>query len=178
MLCAPWCPKAVVHPQVYGEDVAILAGDALLAFAFEHIARATKNVAAERIVQVNTLLRIVIGSGWSPPLVHPLVCPLQLYVKGVACDSGTFCQLSIPLKIPLLWLCLLVIVHCLSMCFKSPVKSPAPRRSMPYKLAHTVNRQHLQSMARLQGILCNYGELLSSLSNPRTSRAALHLAPI
>ena len=38
--------------QVYGEDVAILAGDALLAFAFEHIARATKNVAAERIVQV------------------------------------------------------------------------------------------------------------------------------
>ena len=38
--------------QVYGEDVAILAGDALLAFAFEHIARATKNVPAERVVQV------------------------------------------------------------------------------------------------------------------------------
>ncbi|KAK9865181.1 hypothetical protein WJX84_001481 [Apatococcus fuscideae] len=38
--------------KVYGEDVAILAGDALLAFAFEHIARSTKNVAAERIVQV------------------------------------------------------------------------------------------------------------------------------
>ena len=49
---APGCPEAAVHPQVYGEDVAILAGDALLAFAFEHIARATKNVAAERIVQV------------------------------------------------------------------------------------------------------------------------------
>ncbi|KAK9865378.1 hypothetical protein WJX84_008435 [Apatococcus fuscideae] len=38
--------------KVYGEDVAILAGDALLAFAFEHIARATKNVPAERVVQV------------------------------------------------------------------------------------------------------------------------------
>ncbi|KAK9817110.1 hypothetical protein WJX72_009702 [[Myrmecia] bisecta] len=36
----------------YGEDVAILAGDALLSYSFEHIARATKNVPAERIVRV------------------------------------------------------------------------------------------------------------------------------
>ena len=46
------CHERCYGLQVYGEDVAILAGDALLAFAFEHIARATKNVAAERIVQV------------------------------------------------------------------------------------------------------------------------------
>ena len=38
--------------QVYGEDVAILAGDALLAYAFEYIARETQGVAPEHIVRV------------------------------------------------------------------------------------------------------------------------------
>ena len=37
---------------MYGEDVAILAGDALLAYAFEFIARETHGVPAERIVRV------------------------------------------------------------------------------------------------------------------------------
>jgi hypothetical protein len=32
--------------QVYGEDIAILAGDALLSFAFEHVARATPRTCA------------------------------------------------------------------------------------------------------------------------------------
>ncbi|GJP39482.1 hypothetical protein CLOM_g23846 [Closterium sp. NIES-68] len=39
--------------KVYGEDVAVLAGDALLSFAFEHVARATPaSVPAERVVRV------------------------------------------------------------------------------------------------------------------------------
>jgi len=38
--------------QAYGEDVAILAGDALLSFAFEHIARETQDVAPERVIKV------------------------------------------------------------------------------------------------------------------------------
>jgi hypothetical protein len=37
---------------VYGEEVAILAGDALLALAFEYVARETRGVSAERIVRV------------------------------------------------------------------------------------------------------------------------------
>jgi geranylgeranyl diphosphate synthase type II len=39
-------------PQVYGENMAILAGDALLTYAFEHICRDTKGVPAERLVRV------------------------------------------------------------------------------------------------------------------------------
>ncbi|KAJ9674653.1 hypothetical protein PVL29_023904 [Vitis rotundifolia] len=35
---------------VFGEDVAVLAGDSLLAFAFEHIATATSGVSSSRIV--------------------------------------------------------------------------------------------------------------------------------
>ena len=38
--------------KVYGDDIAILAGDALLAYAFEFIAENTKGVAAERILKV------------------------------------------------------------------------------------------------------------------------------
>nr|ARU08105.1 GGPPS2 [Gardenia jasminoides] len=38
--------------KAFGEDVAVLAGDALLAFAFEYIVTATKGVSSERIVRV------------------------------------------------------------------------------------------------------------------------------
>ncbi|KAK2986842.1 hypothetical protein RJ640_011067 [Escallonia rubra] len=48
--------------KVFGEDVAVLAGDALLAFAFEHIATATKNVPSDRIVRVIGELAKSIGS--------------------------------------------------------------------------------------------------------------------
>lgn len=44
--------------QVYGEEVAILAGDALLALAFEYVARETRGVAAERIVRVRGPARL------------------------------------------------------------------------------------------------------------------------
>ena len=42
----------LTNHKVYGEDVAILAGDGLLAYAFEYVATQTKNVPPERIIQV------------------------------------------------------------------------------------------------------------------------------
>ena len=41
--------------QVYGEDMAILAGDALLSLSFEHIARETRGVDPSRVLQVGRL---------------------------------------------------------------------------------------------------------------------------
>ncbi|KAL0431283.1 UNVERIFIED_CONTAM: Geranylgeranyl pyrophosphate synthase, chloroplastic [Sesamum radiatum] len=48
--------------KMFGEDVAVLAGDALLAFSFEHVATATKGVNSERIVRVISELAKCIGS--------------------------------------------------------------------------------------------------------------------
>ncbi|GJP38918.1 hypothetical protein CLOM_g23330 [Closterium sp. NIES-68] len=49
--------------KVYGEDVAVLAGDAMLSFAFEHVARATpSSVPPERIVRVIADLGKAVGS--------------------------------------------------------------------------------------------------------------------
>ncbi|CAN0287735.1 unnamed protein product [Pylaiella littoralis] len=45
----------------YGEDIAILAGDALLSKSFEHCAKFTKNVEAERVVQVIARLGEAVG---------------------------------------------------------------------------------------------------------------------
>lgn len=47
--------------KVYGDDVAILAGDALLSYAFEHIARETR-APAERVVRVITELGKAVGT--------------------------------------------------------------------------------------------------------------------
>ena len=43
---------ALTNHKVYGDDIAILAGDAMLALAFETIARHTKNVDPARVVRV------------------------------------------------------------------------------------------------------------------------------
>lgn len=54
------------YMQVYGEDVAILAGDALLSFAFEHIARDTQGVPPERVIKVarpQTISKVPLESG-------------------------------------------------------------------------------------------------------------------
>ncbi|CAN0911979.1 Geranylgeranyl pyrophosphate synthase, chloroplastic [Linum grandiflorum] len=49
---------------VYGESVAVLAGDALLAFAFEHVAVATVNVSPARIVRaIGELAKVIGGEG-------------------------------------------------------------------------------------------------------------------
>ncbi|MEO1589827.1 MAG: geranylgeranyl diphosphate synthase CrtE [Cyanobacteria bacterium J06632_22] len=52
----------LTNHKVYGEDVAILAGDALLAYAFEFIAAHTQNVPAARILQVIQRLGKAVGA--------------------------------------------------------------------------------------------------------------------
>lgn len=47
---------------IYGEDVAILAGDALLSTSFEHVAKHTKNVPADRVVDVISRLGASVGA--------------------------------------------------------------------------------------------------------------------
>ncbi|XP_043712942.1 geranylgeranyl pyrophosphate synthase, chloroplastic-like [Telopea speciosissima] len=49
--------------KVFGEDVAVISGDALLAFAFEHITTATVGVPPARVVRVIGELAKVIGIG-------------------------------------------------------------------------------------------------------------------
>lgn len=48
--------------KVYGEDVAILAGDALLTYSFEHIARDTKGASAENVLKVVMELGRAVGA--------------------------------------------------------------------------------------------------------------------
>lgn len=48
--------------KVYGEDIAILAGDGLLSYAFEFIATQTQNVPAERVLQVIARLGRAVGA--------------------------------------------------------------------------------------------------------------------
>ncbi|CAM6047136.1 unnamed protein product [Sphagnum compactum] len=48
--------------KVYGEDTAVLTGDSLLSFSFEHIARETKGVPADRVLRVIAHLGKAVGS--------------------------------------------------------------------------------------------------------------------
>jgi geranylgeranyl diphosphate synthase, type II len=52
----------LTNHKVYGEDVAILAGDGLLAYAFEYVVDNTKNVAPERILQVISRMGRAVGA--------------------------------------------------------------------------------------------------------------------
>lgn len=47
---------------LYGEDVAILAGDALLSTSFEHVARETKGVPAEKVLDIVVRLGKCVGA--------------------------------------------------------------------------------------------------------------------
>eukprot|EP00250_Pteridium_aquilinum_P013949 c21679_g1_i1 orf=316-1473(+) len=46
----------------FGEDVAVLAGDALISLSFEHISKETKGVSAERVLRIINELGRTIGS--------------------------------------------------------------------------------------------------------------------
>jgi geranylgeranyl diphosphate synthase type II len=60
---------------LYGEDIAILAGDALLSTSFEHVAVHTKNVPAERVVDVLRRLGSSVGAyGLAGGQVQDLEC--------------------------------------------------------------------------------------------------------
>ncbi|MGL5872724.1 MAG: geranylgeranyl diphosphate synthase CrtE [Xenococcaceae cyanobacterium] len=52
----------LTNHKVFGEDVAILAGDALLTYAFEYVATQTKNVPAQRLIQVIARLAKTVGA--------------------------------------------------------------------------------------------------------------------
>jgi geranylgeranyl diphosphate synthase, type II len=52
----------LTNHKVYGDDIAILAGDGLLAYAFEYVALETKNVPAERILKVIARLGNTVGA--------------------------------------------------------------------------------------------------------------------
>ncbi len=52
----------LTNHKVFGEDVAILAGDGLLAYAFEHVAVETKNVPADRLLKVVAMLGRAVGA--------------------------------------------------------------------------------------------------------------------
>src|SRR4028118_1466889 len=52
----------LTNHKVYGEDIAILAGDGLLAYAFEYVAKETKGVLAERVLQVIARLGRAVGA--------------------------------------------------------------------------------------------------------------------
>jgi len=54
----------LTNHKVYGENIAILAGDGLLAYAFEYVGLETKDVPAQRVLEVITRLgRTVGGTG-------------------------------------------------------------------------------------------------------------------
>ncbi len=52
----------LTNHKVFGEDVAILAGDGLLAYAFEHVAMESKNVPTDRLLKVVAMLGRAVGA--------------------------------------------------------------------------------------------------------------------
>ncbi len=52
----------LTNHKVFGDDVAILAGDGLLAYAFEHVALETKAVATENLLKVVAMLGRAVGA--------------------------------------------------------------------------------------------------------------------
>lgn len=52
----------LTNHKVYGEDIAILAGDGLLAYAFEYVATQTQNVPPGRVLQVIARLGNAVGA--------------------------------------------------------------------------------------------------------------------
>src|SRR4028118_1995231 len=78
----------LTNHKVYGEDVAILAGDGLLAYAFEYIAAQTRNVAPHRILQVIARVGRAVGAAG---LVGGQVVDLEVEGKpDVAIETLTF----------------------------------------------------------------------------------------
>lgn len=52
----------LTNHKVYGDDIAILAGDALLSYAFEFVAARTKNVPPQQVLQVIAVLGKAVGA--------------------------------------------------------------------------------------------------------------------
>lgn len=52
----------LTNHKIYGENIAVLAGDGLLAYAFEFVSANTRDVPAERVLQVITRLGRAVGA--------------------------------------------------------------------------------------------------------------------
>lgn len=74
----------LTNHKVYGEDIAILAGDGLLAYAFEYIAAQTKGVPASQVLQVIAQLGRAVGASG---LVGGQVVDLES--EGKSIDEAT-----------------------------------------------------------------------------------------
>lgn len=74
----------------FGYDTAVLAGDALLSLAFEHIAKATKGVPAERVVRVIAYLGRAVGS---EGLVAGQIVDIDLAQKEVTLEDLEYIHL-------------------------------------------------------------------------------------
>ena len=76
---------------LYGEDIAILAGDALLSTSFEHVARETKNVPPDRVVEVLLRLGTSVGAyGLAGGQVRSIYDKFCLYYSNYVFDMLTF----------------------------------------------------------------------------------------
>ncbi len=74
----------LTNHKVYGEDIAILAGDGLLTYAFEYMARHSQLVPAERVLQVIVQVATAVGAAG---LVGGQVVDLQSEGKSDVCSS-------------------------------------------------------------------------------------------
>ena len=74
----------LTNHKVYGEDVAVLAGDALLTYAFEYIATQTKGAEPARVLQVVAQLGKAVGAAG---LVGGQI--VDLASEGTAVDEKT-----------------------------------------------------------------------------------------
>lgn len=74
----------LTNHKIYGEDVAVLAGDGLLAYAFEHIAIHTKDVPPQQVLRVVADLGRAVGAAG---LVGGQV--VDLASEGKAIDEST-----------------------------------------------------------------------------------------
>ena len=77
----------LTNHKVYGEDIAILAGDGLLAYAFEYIATQTQGVSADRVLRtIANLARAVGAEG----LVGGQVVDLESEGKDISVETLTY----------------------------------------------------------------------------------------
>jgi geranylgeranyl diphosphate synthase type II len=78
----------LTNHKVFGEDIAILAGDGLLAYAFEHVAVETKDVPADRVLRIVAILGRAVGAAG---LVGGQVVDLQSEGKsGISLETLNF----------------------------------------------------------------------------------------
>ncbi len=77
----------LTNHKVYGEDMAILAGDGLLAYAFEYIATQTQGVSADRVLKVIAHLAKAVGA---EGLVGGQVVDLESEGQDISVETLTY----------------------------------------------------------------------------------------